>query len=273
LNCRRIDNRNHPDVQWLRPESKLRVITIEQIRDLIQIIGLKPTEAEYKVAVISSADRMNVQAANAFLKTLEEPPPRSIIILLTCALDQVLETILSRCLRLHFVGDARACIDEPSQEWIRGLASTACAPQKSLLGRYRLLGVFTARLAQLRELIERQLEASSPLTRYPDAEKEQREKWVGELNAAIEAEYRRKRAELILLFQWWMRDIWFLSMSVETSLLALPELQDATAQLAGRVSPSQATENLRQLDHLQQQLTTNIQEALALEVSLLKLHL
>src|SRR5688500_10239516 len=56
LNCRRIDSGNHRDVQWIRPESKLRVITIEQIRDLIQIIGLKPTEAQHKVAIISGAD-------------------------------------------------------------------------------------------------------------------------------------------------------------------------------------------------------------------------
>ena len=60
LNCRRIDGNNHPDVQWVRAESKLRVVTIDQIRDLIQTIGMKPTEAEYKVAVIVGADRMNM---------------------------------------------------------------------------------------------------------------------------------------------------------------------------------------------------------------------
>ena len=81
LSCRKIDGTNHPDVQWVRPESKSRIITIDQMRDLMQTIFLKPTEAEYKVAVIAGADRLNVQAANAFLKTLEEPPPRSVLIL------------------------------------------------------------------------------------------------------------------------------------------------------------------------------------------------
>ena len=75
----------------------MRIVTIDQVRDLIQTINLKPTEAEYKIAVITGADRMNPQAANAFLKTLEEPPARSIIILLTGSIEQVLETILSRC--------------------------------------------------------------------------------------------------------------------------------------------------------------------------------
>src|SRR5688500_849326 len=106
LNCRRIESSGHPDVQWVRPESKLRVTTIDQVRELIQTISLKPTEADYRFAIIVCADRMNVQAANAFLKTLEEPPPRSILVLLTCSLEQVLETILSRCLRLHFAGEA-----------------------------------------------------------------------------------------------------------------------------------------------------------------------
>src|SRR5213075_400591 len=96
-----------------------RVITIDQVRDLMHEIHLKPTEAEYKVAIISGADRLNVQAANAFLKTLEEPPARSVIILLTCAVEQVLETIVSRCLRLHFAGEAGARLDASAQEWIQ----------------------------------------------------------------------------------------------------------------------------------------------------------
>ncbi|HTG45809.1 MAG TPA: hypothetical protein VK633_14910, partial [Verrucomicrobiae bacterium] len=273
LNCRRIESGNHPDVQWVRPESKLRVVTIAQIRDLIQTISLKPTEAEYKVAMIVAADRMNVQAANAFLKTLEEPPARSILILLTCSLEQVLETILSRCLRLHFAGEPSARLDPAAQEWVRSLAAAASGPQKSLLGRYRILGLITGRLAQLREAIEKQVEGASPLNRYPDAEKGMREKWEAEMNAAIEAEYRRKRAEVILLLQWWMRDILFNCMSMADSMLALPQLREATAQLASRISMPEAVENLRYLERLQRQLNTNVQEALALEIGLLRLRL
>src|SRR6266850_7278328 len=65
--CHRIDTANHPDISWLRPESKSRVITIEQMRDLMQTIHLKPTVAQYKFGVIVAADRLNVQAANSFL--------------------------------------------------------------------------------------------------------------------------------------------------------------------------------------------------------------
>ena len=74
-----------PTCNGCGPESKSRVITIDQMRDLMQTVFLKPNDAEYKVAVIVGADRLNPQAANAFLKTLEEPPPRSVLIL---ALDR-----------------------------------------------------------------------------------------------------------------------------------------------------------------------------------------
>jgi DNA polymerase III subunit delta' len=273
LSCRRIDSANHPDVQWLRPESKMRNITIDQTRDLIQTINLKPTEADYKVAIIVAADRMNNQAANAFLKTLEEPPPRSILILLTCALDQILETILSRCLRLHFAGDAGVRLDASGRTWFENVATLAQQPQKSLLGRYRILGLITARLAQLKEGIQQQLEAASPLNRYPDAEKDTREKWEAELNAAIEAEYRRKRSELLLLLEWWMRDIWLAAGRMSETLRVFPELSRATEGIAQRITAEQATENVRVFERLHRQLTTNVQEALALEVGLLKLRL
>jgi hypothetical protein len=174
---------------------------------------------------------------------------------------------------LHFAGEASARLDESSQQWIQSLAAAASQPQKSLLGRYRLLGLITGRLGEIRAQIEKQLEAASPLSRYPDAEKATQEKWEAELNAAIEAEYRRRRAELILLLQWWMRDIWFASMKMGDAMFALPPLRDATAQLAARIATDDAAENLTHLERLQRQLTTNVQEALAVEIGLLKLRL
>src|SRR5207248_414743 len=96
----------HPDISWIRLESKSRVITIEQMRDLMQTVHLKPTVAAFKFGMIVAADRLNVQAANAFLKTLEEPPPNSVLVLLSSEPQRILETILSRCLRLTFPGEA-----------------------------------------------------------------------------------------------------------------------------------------------------------------------
>ena len=102
LACQKIEHWNHPDVHWVRPESKSRIITVAQMRDLMSQIQLKPNESRLKVAVVVAADRLRVEGANAFLKTLEEPPADSVLVLLTTDPQRVLETIVSRCLRLSF---------------------------------------------------------------------------------------------------------------------------------------------------------------------------
>ncbi len=118
---------------------------------------------------------------------------------------------------------------------------------------------------------EESLAARSPLEKYDDVEKDLREKWEDELAAAVEAEYRRQRADLLLLVQWWLRDVWLHSIAAGRELLNFPKIAGAEA-VAGRLSPRQALENLQTLEQTQRLLHTNVQEALALEVGLLKLH-
>jgi len=276
LSCRKIDHGNHADVHWLRPESKTRIIVIDQIRELIGSIQLKPTEAEYKVAVIVEADRLKMEAANAFLKTLEEPPPKSILILLTTDPERILETILSRCLRLTFGGDGGVRIDPSKLEWLSSFAAVAAAGQKSLIGRYRLLDELLRKLTEIRAEVDSTLSARSPLEQYENAEKAVRERWEDELAAAVEAEYRRRRSDLLSALQWWFRDVWLRSLQssgVEAgNLLSFPQIA-GTQQLAARLPPGVALDNLRVLEQLQRWLNTNVQEALAVEVGLLKLQL
>ena len=272
LPCRKIDGTNHPDVQWVRPESKSRIITIDQMRDLMQTIFLKPTEAEYKVAVIAGADRLNPQAANAFLKTLEEPPPRSVLILLSTEPGRILETILSRCLRLNFSSGGDRFQDAGLLAWLQQFSDTAVAERGSILSRYRLLSVLLARLNAVKETVEEEMTARSPLEKYDDLDPRLREKWEDELKAAIEAEYRRQRTEVLTGLEFWLRDVWLQSLG-DTRLLAFPALRPATQTLAARVDAPAASGNLRVLERLQRQLNSNVQEALALEVGLLQLRL
>ena len=272
LSCRKIDHETHADIHWARPESKSRVVTVEQMRDLMREIQLKPTEAEYKVAIIAAADRLNPQAANAFLKTLEEPPAKSVLVLLSTEPQRILETILSRCLRLNFSTESGYAPDEAQSEWLAAFGALAAGEQKSLLGRYRLLDVLLQKLGEIRTRVDEALTARSPLQRYDDVEKDLRERWEDELTAAIEAEYRRQRADLLLLVQWWLRDVWLRTLAVGGELLNFPKLAGAEA-VAKKISPRQALENLQTLEQTQRLLHTNVQEALALEVGLLKLHL
>jgi DNA polymerase-3 subunit delta' len=297
LSCQKIEHGNHADVFWVRPESKLRQIRIRQItrrensppRVLLDAVNLKPTESQYKVAVIVAADRMNDEAANAFLKTLEEPPPRSVLILLTTEPERLLETILSRCLRLNFAAEGPQQLAPAQLEWLGTFSEMAAADQKSLLGRYRLMDVLLRKLNQVREDIDETLSARSPLEKYEDAEADLRDKWEEELKAAIEAEYRRQRADFLLALQWWLRDVWVQTLSRVQSLESKVQSPEAAIQSAGellvfpqmagtkrvaeRISPKEAVENLRIMEQLQRWLHTNVQEALALEVGLLKLRL
>jgi DNA polymerase-3 subunit delta' len=269
-NCRRIEQLNHPDVLWVRPESKSRVITIDQIRELMQMVNLKPTAAEFKVGVIVAADRLNLQSANAFLKTLEEPPAKSILILLSTEPQRLLETILSRCLRVGFAGDGTR-FDATQTEWIAAFSATAASGKGGLLGHYQLLGILAKKLADQKASIEEALAAKSPLERYDDLDPKMREKLEDELSAAVEAEYRRQRADMIGALQWWLRDVWLHTLSAGADLLSFPDFAASAQAVAGRISPADALSNLEEVDRLQRQLHSNVQEALALEVGLLKL--
>ena len=271
LNCRKIDSEAHADIHWARPESKSRVITVEQMRDLMQQIQLKPADAEYKVTIIAGADRLNPQAANSFLKTLEEPPAKSILILLSTEPARILETILSRCLRLNFSGEGARPLAADQAKWLGQFGDLAANEQKSLLGRYRLLDALIQKLGEIKTQVSETLSASSPLEKYDEIEKDLREKWEKELAASIEAEYRRQRADLLLLIQWWLRDVWLHTLAASRELMKYPGISGADA-VASRISPRQAMENLQTLEQTQRLLHSNVQEALTLEVSLLKLH-
>jgi DNA polymerase-3 subunit delta' len=268
--CRKIDGDTHADIHWARPESKSRQITVEQMREMMREIQLKPGEAQFKVAIVAAADRLNIQAANAFLKTLEEPPQKSIIILLSTEPSRLLETILSRCLRVNFSGDHQRKLNSVEAAWLEKF-SALTSEQKTLLGRYRLADLILQRLGEIRASVDESLAVRSPLQKYEDIEKDLREKWEDELAAAVEAEYRRRRADLLLLVQCWLRDVWLHTLAAGKHLLNFPKISGADA-VAAKITPRQALENLQVMDETQRMLHTNVQEALALEVGLLKLH-
>ncbi len=100
--CRKVAQGNHGDLVWVTMgEGKTR-IGVEQIRQLAGFFALTPMEAPWKVAILDDAASMNEAAANALLKTLEEPPARSLLILVTRQAGKLLPTIRSRCLKTRF---------------------------------------------------------------------------------------------------------------------------------------------------------------------------
>ncbi|MFQ5449209.1 MAG: DNA polymerase III subunit delta' [Nitrospinaceae bacterium] len=105
--CRKISQRIHPDFFLLEPakstpSAREVVIRIDSIRELQRKLSYLPYEGETKVAIIDSAETMNLQAANTFLKTLEEPPSSTVLILIAANPYQLLPTIVSRCQGIRF---------------------------------------------------------------------------------------------------------------------------------------------------------------------------
>ena len=98
--CKQALNRNQPDIIYVQHE-KPNIISVDEIRKQVNNdIAIKPYSSERKVYIIDEAEKMNVQAQNALLKTLEEPPGYATILLLTTNLEAMLQTIRSRCATL-----------------------------------------------------------------------------------------------------------------------------------------------------------------------------
>jgi len=96
-----IESRSHPDVAYLEPEGKSRTIHVKSMRErIVEPMSATAFSGGWKVGVVVGADRMEVEAANAFLKTLEEPTPKTMFLLLTDAPDALLPTIVSRSQRI-----------------------------------------------------------------------------------------------------------------------------------------------------------------------------
>ena len=98
----KIERGQHPDLHHYCPEGKLGLHSIQTMRDLSEEVHLPPYEAKWKVFIIHEAERMLSYSANALLKTFEEPPPRTLIILLSQSPKGLLPTIVSRCRTLRF---------------------------------------------------------------------------------------------------------------------------------------------------------------------------
>ncbi|MFH1847127.1 MAG: DNA polymerase III subunit delta' [Candidatus Omnitrophota bacterium] len=99
--CRRVEAGEHPDLIWINPD-KGESIKIEKIREAKERLSLRPYEAPFNVCVIENAHMMTVNAANALLKLMEEPPGESVIILISNKKELLLATVLSRCTEIRF---------------------------------------------------------------------------------------------------------------------------------------------------------------------------
>lgn len=134
-----IANRAHPDVAWLEAEGKSRTIHVKSMREkIVAPMSVTAFSGGWKVGVVIGADRMEPEAANAFLKTLEEPPAKTLFILQTDSPDAILPTVISRSQRIDLPlsegvleGDAY----EDVREVMEALPDCAAVFEKALAGK------------------------------------------------------------------------------------------------------------------------------------------
>lgn len=102
VSCRKVARGLHPDVMWIAPAGAGGMIKVGQVDDVIAAVAFRPYEGRRRVVVIDEAHRLNPASQNRLLKTLEEPPPSSMIVLVTPAPQSLLATVRSRCQALRF---------------------------------------------------------------------------------------------------------------------------------------------------------------------------
>jgi DNA polymerase III subunit delta' len=102
VNCARIRDGNHPDVRLIEPLMGKKEISIQQIREIERQLNFRSFSGGKKIAILDPATLMNLSAQNALLKTLEEPPQDSLLILIAPTAGGLLPTLRSRCLSLSF---------------------------------------------------------------------------------------------------------------------------------------------------------------------------
>jgi DNA polymerase-3 subunit delta' len=138
LDCRRVRDDQHPDFVRVSPLEESRQVRVDQIRELGATLALTSHGRGYKVALIAPADALNPNAANALLKTLEEPAANTLLVLLAADLSRLPATIRSRCQRLRILPPTRAAslawleAQRPGEPWGAALAALGNAPFAAL---------------------------------------------------------------------------------------------------------------------------------------------
>src|SRR6476661_999978 len=253
-----------------RPESKSRRIITAQIRALEHALQMRAANGRRKVAIVADADRLQTEAANAFLKTLEEPPKDSLLLLLSALPEALPETVLSRCIAIPLASDGEARSKKEEEKLVKLLQQTSRQTTWSIQFAYRLAQEFQQLLRAVREEVK--FETDSALkqeqTRYKDATDgawlEEREDYY---KALTESLYLQRRAALIeTLFAWWT-DI--LRASNGVAQRDIPAAKQETAALARRFNSAAILKRIRLLEELRDHLGRNVQEALAIEVAFL----
>jgi DNA polymerase-3 subunit delta' len=264
--CRKIDKGIHPDVFVIEYKG-LRDIKVDQIReDVEERLYFKPFEGRCKVAIVDEADRMSNSAQNAFLKTLEEPPNESVIILLTSSPQSLLPTIRSRCQPLRFECIPIELIVEElkTRRGLSGEESDLIALlSEGSLGRALTLdrNILSDRNELIRRLSKVETDFASSVLGVVES--------ILKGSSSDEGEQLRIYLEFILL---WLRDLINVKVGLDEDSLINKDLVAVSREYARRSSLERIVEKLSFVEQVSNAiLRLNANKQLALENLVLKI--
>ncbi len=258
--CRRVRNHTHPDVMWIGPESKARWIVIgedeeEGIRKVNRFVSLSPYSGRRKVAVILDADRMNESAANAFLKTLEEPPPSSLLFLITNSAQSLLPTIVSRCQRI--ILSAEPDSGGPWQSALLDILRRG-PPQDSIETLIQ-----SGRLKSILNEVKKSVGAEED-----SAEKDAVEESEESREARIAARVLEVRTGLMRQILLWKRDLLMAVLGADDSVLHFGEEKQAIHEQAANMNYAQAMRQVEAMEGIIRRLGRGLPDEAVFEVGL-----
>lgn len=272
ISCRRFDSGNHPDFLTIVPDGSS--IKIEQVREFNRQLGFPPAAGGSRICVVKKAELMTEEAANSFLKTLEEPPPGNIIILTAAEPRDLLPTILSRCRRVAFhplaIEDVtRVLVEKQGMEEDRARILSAVSggsPGRALAMDEH--GFFEKRiewLDMLESLFEMPVDQVVGLAASLGAGKKKGEK------KNVEERDITGLPAMLEVWEHWFRDLLIGKERGKVALLSNPDFSVKLKNSAGRFSVNSLIDNIELLDEARRDLMRMRNTVLVLENTMLKL--
>lgn len=258
--CRTVMDGNHPDVHWIRAEKGENTIRVRQIRtELVQDMMIRPYQSAYKIYVVENAEQLGVEAQNAMLKTIEEPPAYGLVFLIASGAATLLPTIQSRCVRLRFQPLSRECIRQELE-------------RKGLTGKQIALGTAFSQgslgrglaVAQNEEFVTMREDICGLLAQIP----ERSTGWLLEQEPLLE-KYKKEYPSLLELMEIWYRDVLIWQQTQEEGRLITEDYKEGILRTAEKYTMEKSARILRAVVDIREKLDQNANYSLAMDCLLL----
>ena len=264
--CHHIYKHTHPDLMWVEPQKKSRTIQLEQVQAIQEHAFQTSFEGGWRSVILMYADRLNDVASNRLLKTLEEPPAKTIFLLLTDMPNALLPTIVSRCQRIVLFHGSM-----PDNTFLQKRVIDVL---KKARGKNSVMAITRAQmLLELLKNMRKEIEADErKQCGLENANGELTQDLKIILQARIEARYRENRTALLRWLLYYYRDILLCVCSADEKFFYFRNQADYIRSIATGLSLKQALANIQCVEEMKSQLDQYLPETTVLEHGMIQLN-